>query len=127
MRYGKKYNYPVYIENGKADDRSPVWSKMTALIRHFEDDKHDWYWALDLDALVINATIRAESFLDDKYDLILTKDCNGFNAGSFFVKNTEWSKAFLALGNLATNTAFKSDNPIPDWGLEQSAMVYYTN
>ena len=41
-QYAKKHGYGMYIENGKSDPRSPVWSKITALLRHMEDDRHDW-------------------------------------------------------------------------------------
>jgi galactosyl transferase GMA12/MNN10 family len=47
-KYAKRHNYGMYIENGKSDPREPVWSKITALLRHMEDDRHDWFWALDL-------------------------------------------------------------------------------
>lgn len=59
-----------------------------------ENDKHEWFWALDMDSLIMNASIKAENYLDDKYDLIVVKDCNGFNAGSFFIKNSEVKPIF---------------------------------
>jgi hypothetical protein len=54
-----------------------------------KNDKHDWYWALDMDTLIMNGAIKAEIHLDDSYDFVGAKDCNGFNAGSFFMKNTQ--------------------------------------
>lgn len=43
-KYSKKHGYGMYIENGKSDVREPVWSKIQALLRHMEDDRHDWFW-----------------------------------------------------------------------------------
>ena len=63
--------------------------KITALIKHMKNDKHDWYWALDIDTLIMNGSIKAEDHVDDDYDFVGSKDCNGFNAGSFFIKNSQ--------------------------------------
>jgi hypothetical protein len=99
-KYCKKHGYGLYIEHGKSDDRPPVWSKITALLQHMEEDKHEWYWALDLDALLTNGNKKASEYLDDNYDLIVNNDCNWYNAGSFFIKNSEWSKKYLKKGTL---------------------------
>jgi hypothetical protein len=91
-RYAKKHGYAYYIENGKGalddvnkvDSRPAVWSKLSALLRHMADDKHDWYWALDMDTLFMNTTIKAEDMLDDNYDLVVNNDCNMFNGTYIF-------------------------------------------
>jgi hypothetical protein len=91
-RYAKKHGYAYYIENGKGaldddnkvDSRAAVWSKISALLRHMADDKHDWYWALDMDTLFMNSTIKAEDILDDNYDLVVDDDCNMFNGIHIF-------------------------------------------
>ncbi len=97
-RYANKHNYRLYVEHGKSDDRHPVWSKISSLIQRMKEDKHDWFWALDVDTLILNGTVKAEDFLDDQYDLIVNRDWNWFNAGSFFIKNSEWSLKYLELG-----------------------------
>jgi ribosomal protein L29 len=100
-KYCKKHGYALYMEHGKSDDRSPVWSKITALLQHMEEDRHEWYWALDLDALLMNGNKKASEYLDDGYDLIVNNDCNWFNAGSFFIRNSEWSKQYLKKGTMS--------------------------
>jgi hypothetical protein len=91
-RYAKKHGYSYYIENGKGaldddnkvDPRPAVWTKLSALLRHMADDKHDWYWALDMDTLFMNSTVKAEDMLDDNYDLVVNNDCNMFNGIHMF-------------------------------------------
>lgn len=114
-KYAKKHGYGMYIENGKSDLRKPVWSKIMALLRHMEDDRHDWYWAFDLDTMIMNATVRAEDLLDDSYDLIFQRDWNWFNAGSFFIKNSEWSKNYL-------RQVLNVTKPDPAYFEEQAAL-----
>lgn len=115
-KYTKKYGYANYIENGKSDPREEVWSKISALLRHMEDDKHDWYWAIDLDILIMNGDYKIEEILDDQYDLIFTRDWNWFNAGSFFIKNSEWSKKYL-------RKVLDVQNPVPNFFKEQAALM----
>jgi hypothetical protein len=50
------------------------------------DDKHDWFWALDMDTLFLNSSIKAEDLLDDHFDLIVNNDCNMFNGISFLIQ-----------------------------------------
>jgi hypothetical protein len=113
QKYSKKYNYANYIESGKSDIRSPVWSKLSALLNRFEHDKHDWFWVIDIDILIMNGSIKAEDIVDDNYELIMCYDWNWFNAGSFFIRNSEWTKTFLKL-------VLNVTNPDPPYFEEQS-------
>ena len=81
-----------------------------------KENDHEWFWALDLDALIMNSTIKAETFLDDNYDLIVNDDCNGFNAGNFFIKNSAWSLEYLT-------QVLAWTKPEPDFYREQAAMM----
>jgi mannan polymerase II complex MNN10 subunit len=113
--YCKKHGYNNYIESGKLDERGPEWSKINSLLRHMEDDKNEWFWAIDIDILIMNNSIKAEIFLDDKYELVFQRDWNWFNAGSFFIKNSEWSKEYL-------RKVLAVKNPRPDFFKEQAAL-----
>lgn len=99
-KYVQKHGYGLYVEHGKLDPRHPVWSKIAALLRHMEEDRHEWFWALDLDTLIMNGDKKATDLLDDDFDMIINRDCNWFNAGSFMIKNSEWSKNYLRQGLL---------------------------
>jgi hypothetical protein len=55
----------------------------------------EWVWWLDTDTLITNYTKKIEEFLDNDYHFIITTDNNGINAGSFFVRNSPESLAYL--------------------------------
>lgn len=84
----------------------------------------EWFWWLDLDTLIMEPEKSLEDHIfnridkitdrtlksfnplnldiDQPYvdysedmDLLITQDCGGFNLGSFFIKNSDWSKLLL--------------------------------
>ena len=101
------------------------WQKADILkqtMREFPDT--EWFWWLDLDTLIMEPEKSLEDHifnrideiadrtlkdfnplnleLDQPYtdyseeiDLLITQDCGGFNLGSFFIKNSDWSRLFL--------------------------------
>lgn len=48
----------------------------------------EWVWWLDIDTLITNHHIRIEDRIDNNYHFIISKDLNGINAGSFFIRNS---------------------------------------
>ena len=88
---------------------------------------HEWIWALDWDTLIMNRTltiqdhvfgtaaqIRANQGLTmDDCDLILSQDCNSWNAGNIFLRNSEWSLEFLErIIDLRLNTSLPNTSDI---------------
>lgn len=43
----------------------------------------------------MNHAIALESLVDDNFDIVLTRDCNGINTGSVLWKNSPWTHKFL--------------------------------
>lgn len=74
--------------------RPPSWSKIRFLL---EELPHcDWVFWTDADSLVMNSAVPLACFVDDNYDLVVSRDrYNGLNAGNFFVKNSPWARRFL--------------------------------
>lgn len=79
----------------RLDNRPPSWSKVPALINAAGALDVDWLFWLDADAFIADASFPVKSILEDGYDLIIAKDHNGINAGSFLIRNNERSRAFL--------------------------------
>lgn len=69
--------------------------KISMMQKIFDRGQADIIWSLDLDCLITNMNVKVESFVDPDYDMFITKDINGLNAGSFIVKNTENSRGLL--------------------------------
>ena len=57
--------------------------------------RYQWVHWVDLDTLFMNMKRDPMAFLDPKYDLHVAKDANGLNTGSFYVRASAWSHAFL--------------------------------
>ena len=55
----------------------------------------DWIWWTGCDAMITNFTIKVEDRVDNDYHFIIATDCNGINADSFFVRNSEQGRGFL--------------------------------
>jgi len=90
--YCKKHGYDFIISTDSYDlDRYPAWSKIKLIERVLQTGKYKWIFWSDADALFMNMAFKLEELIDDDYDFIGCKDCNGFNLGNFFLKNTAWS------------------------------------
>jgi hypothetical protein len=56
---------------------------------------HETIFVLDCDAAITNDNYKLESFIDEHHDVFACEDVHGFNAGSFIIRKTENSIAFL--------------------------------
>lgn len=74
-------------------DRAPHWSKILALQAHLHD--HDWLFWADADCIVANFDIDIRTFCDPDCDLIVARDHNGLNNGTFLIRNTPLSHEYL--------------------------------
>lgn len=95
-KYAEKHGYDVFIYHKLLDENRPApWSKILAIQRHLSD--YDWVFWSDADSLIMNTNTRLESIIDDKFDLIIAKECylGYLNTGSFLIKNTKWSQDLL--------------------------------
>lgn len=94
--YAKRHNYKCFLYTDSLDtSRKTQWSKIIAIQKHLND--FNWIFWTDADALVMNKNIKLESLIDERFDIIITKDYNHINTGNFLIKNSDWSKEFLKL------------------------------
>jgi hypothetical protein len=97
--YCVRHGYTMIEETGGFDrSRVPAWSKLLFLRKHLPH--FDWLYWSDADSLVMDGTVRMERFLDESYDLVVTREdvgvgMGGINAGQFFLKRSDWSLRFL--------------------------------
>lgn len=91
--YCDKWGHGHYIELGYSASGHNGYSKMMGV-----DDmmtRYDFIWVLDLDTLITNPFIDFMDFTDNEHDIFICKDVNGLNAGSWIIRNTAASKAFV--------------------------------
>ena len=104
-----------------------------------EPDEEHWAWWLDADALITNSDIRLEDIVDaakavhaanrdpasaerqPTLELILSRDCNRLNAGSYLIRRSAWSRRYLSHLWMLRSEMRRID---PDRLSEQDAMVY---
>jgi mannan polymerase II complex MNN10 subunit len=92
--YCDRHGYDFHVFKKTLDSsRPPTWSKFLAVSKLLSS--YDWVFCTDADSLVMNPTIRMDSFLDEKYDMVVGSDHNGINTGHLFIKRSDWSFDFL--------------------------------
>ena len=85
--------FDLVVAQNLAHGRTARWDKVM-LLRHMLAH-YEWAHWVDLDTLFMNMKRNPMDFLDGAYDLHVAKDANGLNTGSFYVRATPWSHAFL--------------------------------
>jgi mannan polymerase II complex MNN10 subunit len=93
--YCSAHGYQCIVRTDGFDPSRPVpWSKVLFLQQHLPE--YDWVFWSDADSLIMNYPTLLESLVRTTADLILTRDINGLNSGSFLIRNCPWAQAFLA-------------------------------
>jgi hypothetical protein len=131
--YCDRHNYTLIDVNPLLDrSRSASWSKLLAMEHHFKNNNFDYLMYIDMDIVIMNPNIKLERFIDASrrsFDIILTEDSNGINAGVFLARNTPWTLWFLRTAwnqsQLVPHTA-PTGQPYP-FRWEQRAFHYMTN
>ena len=96
QQYCQAHHYDFLCGTESLDLSRPfAWSKVLLILKAMENPQNKWIFWTDADTLVMNSGISLESLLDEKYNMILTKDWNNINAGNFFIRNCEWSRKLL--------------------------------
>ncbi|ORY09749.1 galactosyl transferase GMA12/MNN10 family-domain-containing protein [Clohesyomyces aquaticus] len=102
--YARRHGYDLIVDYESQATRGTTWLKFDMVKRLVDAGKHDWIWWVDFDTLITNTTVRLEDIIyeslanvtaPEEIDLLLTDDCNGLNDGSFIVRSSKRSIAFL--------------------------------
>jgi len=95
--YCEKHGYPLVFKNDNWHNICIGFEKAYVIKDAFE--KHplcEWVFMAECDTLITNMNIKLEDILkDEKKHVVVTSDCNGINAGNFFVRNTIEGKEFI--------------------------------
>ncbi|CAM9495252.1 unnamed protein product, partial [Phaeothamnion confervicola] len=77
--------------------RPGAWSKIVVLRQLLAKDTFDWLVFMDMDAFVMNPSIKLEWLIEGSggKDILMTEDWNGANTGVFLVRNSRWSRWLL--------------------------------
>jgi len=107
-RYAARYGYTLVVFGNLDEERNIAWSKIRG-VQALLGQGFDWVFVMDADVVITNPAIRLEDLIDDVFDLIITTDENGFNAGNFFVRNGPETQEFFR--RVWETTDFEADLP----------------
>jgi FkbM family methyltransferase len=95
VRYASKHGYDfIYFDEIIDSKRPPQWSKVKAVESILND--YEWVWWIDIDALIMNDSIKLENIIDNNYDVIFTNNkYSVISNGSSFYKNSDFTRKFL--------------------------------
>jgi len=119
--YAGRHGYHFYVDNHMWVNKSrPIaWSKLLALRERL--NKYKWVMWMDLDTVIMNMDTKLEDIVDDRFDVILTKDNSGLNSGVMLWRNTTWSRNFLL-------EAYNQDQFLSSTEIyEQRAIIHVLN
>ena len=134
--YCDKHGYDLVTKRGlyktNFGERHPSWHSILLILETLEKTNVDWVFWSDIDALIMDQTVKLESFIENKYDIIIPDQGRGeycgikskscLCCGHYFIKNTKWSKDFLRLLWRWPNEEFEKYKENSYW--EQCGMNY---
>jgi hypothetical protein len=107
-RYARRNNYDLVSKRGLYRTklkRHPSWHSVLLILEILQTSDVDWVFWSDVDALIMDQTVKLESFIKPNCDIIIPsqgqgeycgiKTNNCLCCGHYFIKNTKWSKDFL--------------------------------
>lgn len=97
-QYANKNGYDLFLYHESLDNTRPgAWSKILAIQNHLKD--YEWIYWSDADSLIMNMQIKLEDIIDDKFNLIISRESGtgNLNTGSFLLKNCDWSEKLLKI------------------------------
>ena len=111
--YAKKHRYDLIWDFEPSREYIKVWDKLNltrdAIISSLTGETaYEWIWMLDFDTLITNTSImisdvveaslafaEAEGKSRGEIHLLLTRDCDPLNMGSFMIRASHWALDFI--------------------------------
>jgi hypothetical protein len=116
--YCERHGYTFYGGTTHIHRMRPVsWSKIKLLEALCFQYPDEWAFWTDADAIFTRPDWKATEIIDPKADLIISRDVNGINCGSFLIRLNVQSQQFLA-------DVYDQVQFIHHAWWEQAAMIY---
>jgi len=90
--YAKRHGYNLNVKSYREPCPSDFGYNKIKEIKELFDHGADVVVSLDLDLLITNHNYKIEDFLNDKNDFYIAE---GYNAGVFILRKSEWSYRFI--------------------------------
>ena len=93
--YAERYGYHCEFESLEGLGHVGQIQKVRFINRMLDDARNfEWIWWTGCDLMVTNFNIRIEDKIDNDYHMIIATDCNGVNADSILIRNSQTSKDY---------------------------------
>lgn len=113
--YAATHDYTLYVSSVRLQHaKHMVWDKFVIIKAVMQHSCAEWLWVLDSDAFIMNLGVDLKKIITAAVaqhtstsvpDVIIAKDCNGINAGSFLVRNAPWTWQHLSDAWAANNAS----------------------
>lgn len=93
--YSQKYGYYCEFEPLEGLGHIGQLQKVRFINRMLNDPRNfEWIWWTGCDLMVMNFHTRIEDKIDNNYHMVIATDCNGVNADSILIRNSELGRAY---------------------------------
>ncbi len=111
-QYCQRHGYTLTIHCGGFGDRGRYYGFQKTELAQLLLRGVDALWVLDADTLITNFTIAVHTLIDSHHDVFAAHDVNGFNAGSYLIRNTDNAHFFLnAVGMASGRPGMDGEQP----------------
>ncbi|KAL6061573.1 alpha-1,6-mannosyltransferase [Balamuthia mandrillaris] len=109
--YAQRHGYDfVALTRTLEPSRPAHWSKLLAVQQILYPlgqqalSRYDWAWLVDLDTVIMTPRLKLEDIIvearklasnPETMDIVISKDCNSYNSGSFFLRRSPFVQRFL--------------------------------
>lgn len=92
--YCERYGYQCSYEPLRGVGHPGQLQKVEMINRELENPELEWLWWTGCDLMITNFTIKIEDKIDNDYHMVIATDCNGFNADSILIRNSQESRDY---------------------------------
>jgi hypothetical protein len=119
VAYCIQHGYDLIMDPSLWDEARPhAWSKLLVILTYL--NRYETIVWMDSDTHILNfdttLELLIERYMDEQHDILVSKDWKIINTGVVFLKNTEFSRQFIAQVN-------KNKEFIHDGNWEQTAFI----
>ncbi len=93
--YCDRHGYQLFAHRGSFGSGQIGFQKTAYVKNCLSSNQIDAALVLDLDILITNPSIKVEDFVGDDRSFFIHEDVNGFNSGSYIVKNDQGGMAVI--------------------------------
>lgn len=93
--YCERHGYDLHVKTGWFKYQNIGFEKIFSVLELLKTNKYEWVFWCGSDTMITNQTIKLETFVDEGFHFIVSKDVWDINADVFLARNSLECKTFL--------------------------------